>query len=181
MSDRDPNHIKPRVQTRETSTKNPSKREVLNGLQDDPKYAKLQEKHWKAIYASWDLAAEEGKKPSLRQISGRVGVSPNTIKYWRTRRDFLQAEIEVAWLVMGEWVPAMTVAALRDAASGKDKKMRQFFMERVFPLPETEEAAPDTEINITWGPGQSSPFDEPADFVVEPAEESPDDDEPTAD
>ena len=174
MSERDPNLIKPRITTRETSLKNPSKREVLNGMMDDPKYDKMQEKHWKAIFAEWDLATETpGKRPSLRKGGARCGVSPNTIKYWKCRRDFAEASREVAWWVMGDWIPAMTIGALQDATSGKDKKMRAFFMERIFPTPEVKENAPDTEINITWGQGQPSP----PDYVIEPAEESPDEDE----
>jgi hypothetical protein len=78
---------------------------------------------------------------------------------------------------MGEWVPMMTIGALQDAATGKDKKMRAFFMERIFPAPEVKEDAPDKEINITWGEGKPSP----PDYVIEPVEESPDEDEITPD
>jgi len=141
--------IKPRM--KDPQSRNPTKLEILNGMKDLPGFEKLDERHWSAIYASWDVAAETGKPASVKAIAAAAGVAPSTIKQWRCREDFLRAQEMVKIEVLHEWAPALVNRALKMALAG-DKQMLKLFMENfILPNKKGEDDTPDTEINISWG------------------------------
>ena len=157
----DPNKIHPR---KSIESRCPSKREVLEGLRDDPRYIKLDERHWRAIYAEWDICAETGKKATMKEVANKTGVSVNTIQNWRTRRDFLEAQREVSWQILNEWIPILATKALNEAAVGKDKKALMFFLDRIFPQVKDADSS-GSEVGtqvIVWGEQKPEPDPFPA-------------------
>jgi hypothetical protein len=118
----------------------------------------LDERHWLAIDVAWEIAAVTGKPATAKAIAERVGVAVPTINNWRSRKDFLAAQSAVAQLVLHEWKPVLVDKALK-LATGGDKRLLMFFLERIFPLQsDPSDPAQKTSINISM-PGWNTPED----------------------
>jgi len=151
----------------------PTKVEILEGMKDNPEFAKLDDRHWAAIYATWDIVAA-GQKPTIKEVARRAGVHRSTISEWRCREDFLRASEMVQRVLLWDWAPLLVHRSLELAAQG-DKKLMMFWLERMVPVVDKKKE-PTNEFNfdLTWTtpePNSALPDHLEAEEVEEPEDE----------
>jgi len=137
-----PKKISPLGQENESATKSL----VIEGLKQKPEFVRLKEQHWDALYAEWSQA-KEGKPATTDEIGAIVGVSGQTIRNWRRREDFLKASDQMSMVVLHEWKPALVNRALKLAVGG-DRKMLEFFLERIYPKEGKDTDDPNALVNV---------------------------------
>lgn len=125
-------------------------------MRDLPEFQELDERHWTAIYAMWDISAATGKPATHKDIAKATGVGVSTIANWRCREDFLRASELVKLQVLFEWTPVLLTKGLQKAAEG-DKQMLKLFLEHMLPDKKEEDSEPETQINISWGEAEPIP------------------------